>query len=76
MRKNWFFLTNKFIKHPPPPLGIFYTKILFLNVGNGIKRKENMKYSNTNILKITFSIFQKFIKNSNNIPSISKTIQQ
>ena len=32
-----------------------------------MKREENMNF---------FSIFKKFIKNSNNIPSISKTIQQ
>ena len=39
-----------------------------------MKRQENMKFKN-NKITIFFSIFKKFIKNSNNIPSISKTIQ-
>ena len=48
-----------------------FTQTFFLNVGNGIKQK--ILY--TKILKILFfSIFKKFIKNSN-IPSLSKTIQ-
>ena len=41
-----------------------------------MKRVENMKYWRKKNLKILFfSIFKKFIKNSNNIPSISKSIQ-
>ena len=45
-----------------------------LNVGNSIKYEENMKYWKQ-IFNLFSSIFQKFITNSNNIPSISKTIQ-
>ena len=40
------------------------------NVENSIKPEENMKYC-----QFFFSILKTFIKNSNNIPSISKTIQ-
>ena len=45
---------------------------IFFNVENSIKR-EILKKIYFKIL--FFSIFKKFIKNSNNIPSISKTIQ-
>ena len=41
-----------------------------------MKREENLKYWKKKFLQFYFfSIFKKFIKNSNNIPSISKTIQ-
>ena len=61
---------------PPPPEFLFYTNLFFFNVGNSMKREENMKYWRKKNLKILFfSIFKKFIQNSNNIPSISKTIQ-
>ena len=41
-----------------------------------MKREENMKYWEKNSYSfIFFNILKKFIKNSNNIPSISKTIQ-
>ena len=73
MRKNCF--STKKNEHPPPR--IFFTPIFFFcNVGNSMKREENMKFWRKKILKILFfSIFKKFLKNSNNIPSISKTIQ-
>ena len=48
----------------PPPPEIFSTQFFFLNVGNSMKREENMKFKKKKIIKI-----------SNNIPSISKTIQ-
>ena len=61
IRKNCF---------PPPPDFFLYTNFLvFFNVGNSMNREENMKYWK----QFFFSIFKKFIKNSNNIPSISKT---
>ena len=63
-------------EHPPPPPRIFATpNYFFFNVGNSIKREENMKFWRKKILKILFFSIFKFIKNSNNIPSISKTIQ-
>ena len=74
MRKNCF--SKKKIQHPPPPPWIFLFTPIFFNVGNSMKREENMKFWRKKIIKILFfSIFTKFIKNSNNIPSISKTIQ-
>ena len=36
-----------------------------------MKREENMKFEKKNLKILFFSIFKKFIKNSNNIPSIS-----
>ena len=54
--------------YPQPP-----TKFFFY-VGNSMKRDENLKYWK-HFFFFFFSIFKKFIKNSNNIPSISKTIQ-
>ena len=72
MRKNCF-LKKKFNTPPPPPpaRNLFHIKFFF-NVGNRMKREENMKFWR-NIIFV--SIFKKFIQNSNNIPSISKTIQ-
>ena len=40
MRKNCF--SKK--KIPPPPPDFFYTIFFFYNVGNSMKREENMKY--------------------------------
>ena len=64
------------------------TKETYVQQGNWVARdlprtgsetfsnNNKMKYWNKKILKILFfSIFKKFIKKSNNIPSISKTIQ-
>ena len=48
---------------------------IFFNVANSIKREENMKYWKQILKMLCFSIFKKIIKNSNNIPSISKTTQ-
>ena len=56
---------------------------LFFNVENSIKRemrknwfpKKKLFFCNVGNFNLFFSIFKKFIKNSNNIPSISKTIQ-
>ena len=72
MRKNCF--SKKKINTPPPPPEFFFPpNYNFFNVGNSMKREENMKFWRKKILKILFfSIFKKFIKNSNNIPSISK----
>ena len=43
------------VKTPPPP-GIFFTpNYYFLNVGNSIKREENMKYWGK---KLKFNFFQ------------------
>ena len=44
-------------------------------LGNIIKREENMKFKKKIRKIVFFSIFKKFIKNSNNIASISKTKQ-
>ena len=66
MRKSCF---------PPPPDFFFTPNYYFFNVGNSMKREENMKYWKKILKILFFSIFKKFIKNSNNIPSISKTIQ-
>ena len=76
IRKNCFSKQNskKNIQHPPPPPEFFLHQF-FLYVGNSMKREENMKYWKKKII-LFFSIFKKFIKNSNNIPSISKTMQQ
>ena len=72
MRKNCF-STKKIHTPIPPPLRNYflYTKYIFFNVGNSMKREENMKYWK-NIFQFFF--FQ-YLKNSNNILSISKTIQ-
>ena len=45
------------IQHPPPPLPeiIFYTNFFF-NVGNSMKREENMKYWKQNYLIFFFNI--------------------
>ena len=51
------FLTK--IHTPPPPPHFFYTKFFF-NVGNSMKRAENLKYWKKKY--IFFSIFKKFIK--------------
>ena len=72
MRKNCFI----FFLNPPPPDYFFYLHQIFflmLEIAWNAKKLEILKQK---ILKILFfSIFKKFIKNSNNIPSISKTIQ-
>ena len=58
----------------------FYTKIYFvLNVGNSINARKpeiyTKIYKTKKFLILFCSIFKKLIQNSNNIPSISKTIQ-
>ena len=46
MRKNCF--SKKKIQHPsPPPPGFFFLHQFFFNVGNSMKREENMKYWKT-----------------------------
>ena len=40
MRKNCFSKKKK----TPPAKFFFYTKLFFFNIGNSIKREENMKY--------------------------------
>ena len=73
--RNNCFSTKKKSTLPPPP-DFFLHQIFFFNVGNSMKREENLKYGKKIYIKFyLFSIFKKFIKNSNNIPSISKTIQ-
>ena len=69
--RNKCFSKKKNLDPPPPPEIFFTPKLFFLNVGNSIKREENMKYWKTKFLEFYF--FQ-YLKNSN-IPSISKTIQ-
>ena len=64
---NFFFQYLQ--KNTPHPGIIFVYTNFFFNVGNSMKREENMKYW------FFFSIFKKFIKKSNNIPSITKTTQ-
>ena len=64
MRKNCF--SKKKIQHPPPPPNFFfYTNFFFFfffNVGNSMKREENMKFWKKKFLKFyLFSIFKKFI---------------
>ena len=56
------FLKKK-IPPPPPGIFIFYTNFLFFfNVGNSMKREENMKYwEKKNLNFLFFSIFKKFI---------------
>ena len=53
MRKNYSSKKNKTFQHPPPPPPpnstpppkFFFTPIsFFLNVGNSMKRDENMKF--------------------------------
>ena len=43
MRKNCFSTKNK-KSTPPPPGFFFYTNFFFFNVGNSMKREENLKY--------------------------------
>ena len=77
--------------HPPPPpnhphiwdtkseqgnRGLYingYRFQFFFNAGNSMKREEKLRYNK--FLFLFFSIFKKFLKILNNIPSISKTIQ-
>ena len=61
IRKNCF--SKKKIQHPPPPPDFFFFTNLFyfFDVGNSMKREENMKYWKTNIFKFYF--FQ-YLKNS------------
>ena len=77
--KKYFFTPppppQKYFFTPPPPECIFLHKYFFLNVGNSMKRLENMKFGKNKVQILFFLIFKKFITNSNNIPSISKTIQ-
>ena len=69
MRKNSFSKIFVFNNPPPPPgFFIFFDTKFFFNVGNSMKREE--KYWKQKFI-LFFSIFKKFIKNSN-IPSISK----
>ena len=42
MRKNCFLQKKKKISHPPPPE--IFGHNFFLNVGNSMKREENMKF--------------------------------
>ena len=73
MKKNCFYKKNS---TPPPPPEFFFTPIFFflmLEIAWNVKKTWNFEKQ---ILKILFfSIFKTFLKNSNNIPSISKTIQ-
>ena len=70
MRKNYSSKKNKKFQHPefntPPPPKFCFTPFFFFNVRNSMKREENMKF---------WRIFFSILKNSNNIPSILKTIQ-
>ena len=43
MRKNCFLKKNIFSHTPPPPPEILLTQF-FLDVGNSMKREENMKF--------------------------------
>ena len=57
MRERIVFLKKK---NPPPPEFFFLHQInFFFNVGNSMKREENMKFGRKKILKILFfSIFK------------------
>ena len=62
MRKNYSSKNKKIFQHPPPPPPnstpqiFFLHKFFFLNVGNSMKREENMKF-------FKFYFF-KYLKNS------------
>ena len=64
---------EKHFQHPPPlpPPKFLFIPIFFLMLEIPWNAKKTWNFEK----KIFFSIFKKFIKNSNNIPSISKTIQ-
>ena len=62
MIKSVFLNKTKTTPPPPPPPGIFFLHQIFLNVGNSIKREENMKYWKQNSYKIqtTFHQYQNY----------------
>ena len=76
MRKNRFSKKKKSTPPPPPPrnffLHQFFIYFLMLEIAWNAKKTWNIEKKK---LILLFSIFKKFIKSSNNIPSISKTIQ-
>ena len=70
MRKNCFSTKKNKNKPPPPRIFFLYTNfVLMLEIARNAKKTWNIEKK-----KITFYFFQ-YLKNSNNIPSISKTIQ-
>ena len=49
MRKNCFLNKKNKKFHPPPPPPKFFDTIFFFNVGNSMKREENMKFGKKKI---------------------------
>ena len=69
------FLKKKSTLPPPPPPEFFFTPIFFFMLEITWNAKKTWNIEKKKIVNLFFSIFKKFIKNSNSIPSISKTIQ-
>ena len=61
------FLKKKINTPPPPPEFFFTLNFFFFNVGNSMKREENMKFWKKNLKILFFSIFKKFKQHSINI---------
>ena len=53
MRKNCFSKQKNF-NTPPPPEFFLYTNFIFVNVGNSMKREENMKFWKKKFLQLFF----------------------